>query len=60
MRLLAEREGENPLFPLERGEVTEDDFLEELDAALRELLGRETHVHRFRMALFEGSTRTRR
>jgi putative hydrolase of the HAD superfamily len=54
MRLLAERDGENPLFPLERGEVSEDVFLVELGAALEELLGRETHVHRFRMALFEG------
>lgn len=54
MQLLAEREGENPLFPLERGEVSEADFLERLDGALQELLGRETHVHRFRMALFEG------
>ncbi|MGD9736667.1 MAG: HAD family hydrolase [Solirubrobacterales bacterium] len=54
MQLLAEREGENPLFPLERGEIPEDLFLKKLDAALQELLGRETHVHRFRIALFEG------
>ena len=54
MRLLTERDGENPLFPLERGEVSEDAFLAKLDTALQELLGRETHVHRFREALFEG------
>jgi putative hydrolase of the HAD superfamily len=54
MRLLSERDGENPLFPLERGEVSEDAFLAKLGAALEELLGRETHVHRFREALFEG------
>ena len=54
MRLLTEREGENPLFPLERGEIAEDAFLAKLDAALQELLGRETHVHRFREALFDG------
>lgn len=54
MQLLSERNGENPLFPLERGEVSEDAFLAELGGALEELLGRETHVHRFRMALFEG------
>jgi putative hydrolase of the HAD superfamily len=54
MSLLTEREGENPLFALERGEVSEDAFLAELGGALAELLGRETHVHRFRMALFEG------
>jgi putative hydrolase of the HAD superfamily len=54
MKLLAEREGENPLFPLERGEIAEDAFLRNLDGALQELLGRETHVHRFREALFDG------
>lgn len=54
MQLLTEREGENPLFPLERGEIAEDAFLAKLDAALQELLGRETHVHRFREALFNG------
>jgi putative hydrolase of the HAD superfamily len=54
MQVLTERDGENPLFPLERGEVTEDAFLAELGGALEELLGRETHVHRFREALFEG------
>jgi putative hydrolase of the HAD superfamily len=54
MSLLTERDGENPLFPLERGEVSEDDFLRRLGGALQEVLGREAHVHRFRMALFEG------
>jgi putative hydrolase of the HAD superfamily len=54
MQVLTERDGENPLFPLERGEVNEDAFLAELGGALEELLGRETHVHRFREALFEG------
>jgi putative hydrolase of the HAD superfamily len=54
MKLLADRNGENPLFPLERGEVGEDAFLAELGGALEEVLGREAHVHRFRMALFEG------
>jgi putative hydrolase of the HAD superfamily len=54
MTLVAKRKGENPLFPLERGEVTEAAFLEELSTALEEVLGRETHVHRFRLALFEG------
>jgi putative hydrolase of the HAD superfamily len=54
MQLLTERKGENPLFGLERGEVTEDAFLTELGGALEEILGHEAHVHRFRMALFEG------
>jgi putative hydrolase of the HAD superfamily len=54
MQMLSERNGENPLFPLERGEISEDAFLAELGAALEELLGRETHVHGFREALFSG------
>lgn len=54
LRMLEERGGENPLFPLERGEVSEERFLAGLGAALEELLGRETHVHRFRWALFDG------
>jgi putative hydrolase of the HAD superfamily len=54
MQILTERDGENPLFPLERGEIGEDAFLAKLGAALEELLGRETHVHRFREALFDG------
>ena len=54
MTMLTQRDGENPLFPLERGEVSEDAFLAELGGALEELLGRVTHVHRFREALFEG------
>jgi putative hydrolase of the HAD superfamily len=54
MVLVAERKGENPLFGLERGEVSEDVFLAELGGALEEVLGREAQVHRFRFALFEG------
>jgi putative hydrolase of the HAD superfamily len=54
MKALTERDGENPLFPLERGEVTEAEFLTHLGGMLEEQLGRETHVHRFRVALFEG------
>ena len=54
MKALTKRDGENPLFPLERGEVSEEEFLTHLGGALEALLGRETHVHRFRLALFEG------
>ncbi len=54
MRKLGEEQGENPLFPLERGEIAESEFLAELGAALEQLLGRPTHVHRFREALFGG------
>jgi epoxide hydrolase-like predicted phosphatase len=34
MQAIAERDGENPLFPLERGELTEQDFLADLGAQL--------------------------
>ncbi|MBS1880412.1 MAG: HAD family phosphatase [Actinobacteria bacterium] len=54
MQLLSERNDENPLFPLERGEISEEAFLAELGGALEEVLGREAHVHRFRHALFDG------
>jgi putative hydrolase of the HAD superfamily len=54
MKALTERDGQNPLFPLERGEVSEAEFLTHLGGMLEEQLGRETHVHRFRVALFEG------
>ncbi len=40
MRLSAERAHEPPLFTLERGEMTEPDFLADLAASLREVLGR--------------------
>jgi putative hydrolase of the HAD superfamily len=39
--------GENPLFPLERGEMTEAEFLAVLSGALREELGREVTLDRF-------------
>ncbi len=54
MKRLADEQGENPLFPLERGEIAESEFLAELGTALEELLGRPTEVHRFREALFNG------
>jgi putative hydrolase of the HAD superfamily len=42
-----EERGENPLFPLERGEVTEDEFLAVLGAALTADLGREVRLDDF-------------
>lgn len=44
---LAERHGINPLFRLERGEMTEADFLEDLTAQLSTALGRAVSMHDF-------------
>ncbi len=53
MRALTEEDGENPLYALERGEVTEADFLERLAGGLEPLLGHRPHLHRFREVYFE-------
>lgn len=49
---LAEGE-ELPLFRLERGEISEDEFLERLEDGLESLLGHRPHLHRFRHMFFE-------
>jgi putative hydrolase of the HAD superfamily len=41
-----EEHGEHPLFALERGEITERAFLDQLESALRELLGRDVDLSR--------------
>jgi putative hydrolase of the HAD superfamily len=53
MQALAEAEGENPLFKLERGEITEASFLEQIADALEPLLGHRPHMHRFKEIYFE-------
>jgi putative hydrolase of the HAD superfamily len=40
MRLLATREGEPPLFRLERGQITEPEFIAALEGAMSEVTGR--------------------
>ena len=47
------RDGDHPLFELERGEITEVDFLEQLADALEPLLGHRPEMHRFREIYFE-------
>jgi putative hydrolase of the HAD superfamily len=44
MALAAQDNGEHPLFALERGELTEREFLGQLERALHELLGREVDL----------------
>jgi putative hydrolase of the HAD superfamily len=52
-RVAAADGGVNPLFELERGALTEAQFVAKLGDALREELGREVALHRFGEAFFE-------
>jgi len=45
--------GDNPLFEMERGEISEATFLEKLTAALEPLLGHPPEMHTFREIYFE-------
>jgi putative hydrolase of the HAD superfamily len=45
-------DGEIPLFKLERGDITEPEFLEALRDGLEPLLGHRPHLHRFREVFF--------
>jgi putative hydrolase of the HAD superfamily len=53
MRAVTEEDGANPLYALERGEMTEADFLERLNGGLEPLLGHRPELHRFREVYFE-------
>jgi putative hydrolase of the HAD superfamily len=53
MAAIAEEDGENPLYRLERGEVTEVAFLDRLAEGLEPLLGHRPELHRFKEIYFE-------
>jgi epoxide hydrolase-like predicted phosphatase len=53
MQRIAEREGEHPLFELERGRIAEADFLAALRRELATELGHEPELHRFSEIYFE-------
>jgi epoxide hydrolase-like predicted phosphatase len=53
MQAIAEVDGENPLFKLERGEITEAVFLERLSEGLEPMLGHRPELHRFKEIYFE-------
>jgi putative hydrolase of the HAD superfamily len=53
METITEEDGENPLFALERGEMTEVDFLARLGDGLEPLVGHRPALHRFRETYFE-------
>jgi putative hydrolase of the HAD superfamily len=53
MQAATEANGENPLFEMERGEITEVAFLEKLTESLEPLLGHRPEMHRFKEIYFE-------
>jgi len=53
MQRVAERDGEYPLFRLERGELSEAEFLSNLSWGLEQELGRRPELHGFREVYFE-------
>jgi putative hydrolase of the HAD superfamily len=53
MQRIGERDGEYPLYRLERGEMSESDFLDDLCWALEEELGHRPTLHRFREVYFD-------
>lgn len=52
MRAGADADGEIPLFRLERGEISEQEFLDQLSADLEPMLGHRPHLHGFREIFF--------
>ena len=57
LRRAAERDGAHPLYELECGRMTEDDFMDRLRAQLREDLGREVGLDSFAERYFAGLER---
>jgi putative hydrolase of the HAD superfamily len=53
MQRIAERNGEHPLFELERGRMSEADFLADLSRELEPELGRRPQLHRFSEIYFD-------
>ncbi len=53
MAAVGEADGENPLYRLERGEITEAAFLDRLGEGLEPLLGHRPELHRFKEIYFE-------
>jgi putative hydrolase of the HAD superfamily len=52
MQRIAERDGAHPLFELEKGKITEADFLDDIADALEPELGHRPEMHRFREIYF--------
>jgi putative hydrolase of the HAD superfamily len=60
MQSAAEAKGENPLFEMERGEISEAAFLEIITDSLEPLLGHRPEMHRFKEIYFEALQPNRR
>ncbi len=52
MRAATDENGDIPLYQLERGEISEQDFLERLSDDLEPMLGHRPHLHGFREIFF--------
>jgi putative hydrolase of the HAD superfamily len=53
LRAASEKRDDNPLFEMERGEISEAEFLDLLGTELEPLLGHPPKLHRFREVYFE-------
>jgi putative hydrolase of the HAD superfamily len=53
MQRVADADGEHPLFELEKGHVTEAEFLARITTELTEILGHEPEMHGFKEVYFE-------
>jgi putative hydrolase of the HAD superfamily len=53
MATIQERDGKHPLFELEKGKLSEADFLAKLGGALEPILGHRPELHRFREIYFD-------
>jgi putative hydrolase of the HAD superfamily len=53
MQAIAERDGAHPLFELEKGKLTEEEFLQSLAVALEPELGHVPEMHGFKEVYFE-------
>ena len=53
MQRITERDGEHPLFELEKGKLSEAEFLEGMADALEPALGHRPELHRFREIYFD-------
>jgi putative hydrolase of the HAD superfamily len=54
LRALTEEDGVNPLYAMERGEISEAAFLDRLGDGLEPLVGHRPHLHRFRELFIGG------
>jgi epoxide hydrolase-like predicted phosphatase len=53
MARIAQDEGKHPLYELEKGKISETDFLEKIGSALEPELGHRPEMHRFREIYFD-------